>query len=78
MAIETSSNGASRRRFITAAGAASVALAAPGDRPRASSARRIKVSVGRQPWAAGNSPVTHVHDHQQDVREATPRTRATT
>src|SRR5688500_11930675 len=58
MAIENSSNGPSRRRFITVAGAASVALAAPAivrGQPR----KAQKVSVGRQPWAAGNSPVTH-------------------
>lgn len=47
----------SRRRFIGAAGAASLALAAPGI-VRAQAKKPIKVSVGRQPWAAGNSPVT--------------------
>ncbi len=51
-----STNSASRRRFIAAAGAASVAFAAPAI-VRAQR-KAIKVSVGRQPWAAGNSPVT--------------------
>ena len=50
-------NGTSRRRFIAAAGAASVALAAPAI-VRAQARKTVKVSVGRQPWAAGNSPVT--------------------
>jgi ABC-type nitrate/sulfonate/bicarbonate transport system substrate-binding protein len=48
---------ASRRRFITTAGAASLALAAPAF-VRAQGRKPIKVTVGRQPWAAGNSPVT--------------------
>ena len=47
---------ASRRRFVTAAGAASLALAVPG--VRAQGRQALKVSVGRQPWAAGNSPLT--------------------
>jgi ABC-type nitrate/sulfonate/bicarbonate transport system substrate-binding protein len=47
----------SRRRFMSAVGAASVALAAPAVL-RAQARKPIKVSVGRQPWAAGNSPVT--------------------
>ena len=47
----------SRRRFVTAVGAASVAMAAPGI-VRAQQRKAIKVAVGRQPWAAGNSPVT--------------------
>jgi hypothetical protein len=47
----------SRRRFIGAAGAASLVLAAPGI-VRAQARKAMKVSVGRQPWAAGNSPVT--------------------
>src|SRR6187455_3276275 len=47
---------ASRRRFVSAAGAASLALAVPG--VRAQGRQAVKVSVGRQPWAAGNSPVT--------------------
>ena len=47
---------ASRRRFVTAAGAASLALAVPG--VRAQGRQQLKVSVGRQPWAAGNSPIT--------------------
>ncbi len=49
--------GASRRRFIVAAGAASLAVAAPAI-VRAQNRKALKVSVGRQPWAAGNSPVT--------------------
>ncbi|HVJ75937.1 MAG TPA: ABC transporter substrate-binding protein [Casimicrobiaceae bacterium] len=48
---------ASRRRFMTAAGAASLALAVQG-KARAQGRQALKVSVGRQPWAAGNSPVT--------------------
>lgn len=58
MSNEQDHNGATRRRFIAAAGAASVALAAPAF-VRAQSRKALKVSVGRQPWAAGNSPVTH-------------------
>jgi ABC-type nitrate/sulfonate/bicarbonate transport system substrate-binding protein len=57
MSIETNGNGASRRRFIAAAGAASLSLAAPAI-VRAQGRKAKKVSVGRQPWAAGNSPVT--------------------
>ena len=49
--------GASRRRFIAAAGAASLALGA-SPLLRAQGRQAVKVSVGRQPWAAGNSPVT--------------------
>jgi len=48
---------ASRRRFMTAAGAASLALAVQG-KARAQGRQALKVSVGRLPWAAGNSPVT--------------------
>jgi ABC-type nitrate/sulfonate/bicarbonate transport system substrate-binding protein len=48
---------ATRRRFITAAGAATVALSVPGI-GRAQGRKAMTVSVGRQPWAAGNSPVT--------------------
>ena len=44
---------ASRRHFLAATGAV---LAAPY--VRAQSRKTVKVSVGRQPWAAGNSPVT--------------------
>ncbi len=58
MSIDNGSRGASRRRFIAVAGAASVALAAPAI-VRAQARKPLKVSVGRQPWAAGNSPVTH-------------------
>ena len=57
MSIENDGNRASRRRFIVAAGAASLAAAAPTF-VRAQSRKTLKVSVGRQPWAAGNSPVT--------------------
>ncbi len=57
MSIENDRNRASRRRFIAAAGAASLTLAAPAF-VRAQSRKTLKVSVGRQPWAAGNSPVT--------------------
>src|SRR5689334_15052762 len=48
---------ASRRRFMTTAGAATLAFAAPA-LTRAQGRQALKVSVGRQPWAAGNSPVT--------------------
>ncbi len=51
------SRGASRRRFIAAAGAATLALSAPAI-VRAQGRKAMTVSVGRQPWAAGNSPVT--------------------
>src|SRR5678816_1578217 len=47
----------SRRSFVTAAGAATLALAVPRA-VRAQQRKAIKVAVGRQPWAAGNSPVT--------------------
>ena len=50
-------NSVSRRRFIATAGAASLALASSGF-VRAQGKKSLKVSVGRQPWAAGNSPVT--------------------
>jgi ABC-type nitrate/sulfonate/bicarbonate transport system substrate-binding protein len=46
---------ASRRRFMTAA--AAIGLAAPAI-VRGQGRTAAKVSVGRQPWAAGNSPVT--------------------
>jgi hypothetical protein len=46
---------ASRRRFMTAA--AAIGLAAPAI-VRGQGRKAAKVSVGRQPWAAGNSPVT--------------------
>jgi ABC-type nitrate/sulfonate/bicarbonate transport system substrate-binding protein len=48
---------ATRRRFIAAAGAASLGLAAPA-LVRGQGRKAVKVSIGRQPWAAGNSPVT--------------------
>ncbi len=57
MTIRNVRRGASRRRFIAAAGAASMSLAAPAF-VRAQGRQALKVSVGRQPWAAGNSPVT--------------------
>ncbi|HEX8012732.1 MAG TPA: PhnD/SsuA/transferrin family substrate-binding protein [Casimicrobiaceae bacterium] len=57
MTIENDPKRASRRRFMTSAGAASLALAAPAI-VRGQTRKPIKVSVGRQPWAAGNSPVT--------------------
>lgn len=50
-------SGASRRRFITAAGVTSLALAVPAV-VRAQGRKAMTISVGRQPWAAGNSPVT--------------------
>ena len=46
-----------RRRFLATVGASSLMLAAPAI-VRAQAKKPIKVSVGRQPWAAGNSPVT--------------------
>ena len=57
MSIENDRKGMSRRRFIAAAGTGSLALAAPAF-VRAQARKPVKVSVGRQPWAAGNSPVT--------------------
>src|SRR6478609_145336 len=57
MSIEKNRNSVSRRRFIATAGATSLALAAPAI-VRGQSRKAAKVSVGRQPWAAGNSPVT--------------------
>ncbi|HVO87840.1 MAG TPA: PhnD/SsuA/transferrin family substrate-binding protein [Casimicrobiaceae bacterium] len=56
MTMNSHARGSSRRRFMATAGAASLALAAPAI-VRAQR-KTIKVSVGRQPWAAGNSPVT--------------------
>jgi len=43
-------HGVSRRRFIAAAGAVSMALSAPA-LVRAQSRKAMTVSVGRQPWA---------------------------
>ncbi len=57
MIIEDNRKRASRRHFMTAVGAASLTLAAPAI-VRAQGRKALKVSVGRQPWAAGNSPVT--------------------
>jgi ABC-type nitrate/sulfonate/bicarbonate transport system substrate-binding protein len=56
---DSSSSGASRRRFITTAGATTLALTlgAPAF-VRAQARKTMTISVGRQPWAAGNSPVT--------------------
>jgi len=54
---EHPTRGVSRRRFITTAGAVSIALSAPAI-VRAQGKKKMTVSVGRQPWAAGNSPVT--------------------
>ncbi|CAH1687836.1 ABC-type nitrate/sulfonate/bicarbonate transport system substrate-binding protein [Hyphomicrobiales bacterium] len=45
----------SRRRFIATAGAAGTALLAA---PHLARAQEAKISIGRQPWAAGNSPTT--------------------
>jgi ABC-type nitrate/sulfonate/bicarbonate transport system substrate-binding protein len=45
----------SRRRFLATAGVAGLAAIAA---PRIARAEAVTVSVGRQPWAAGNSPVT--------------------
>jgi NMT1/THI5 like protein len=56
MTTDFDSTAASRRRFLATAGAASLSLAAPF--VRAQGKKPLKVSVGRQPWAAGNSPVT--------------------
>src|SRR5689334_14371939 len=56
MTTENDPNRTSRRRFIAAASAASLALAAPAI--VTAQRKTLKVSVGRQPWAAGNSPVT--------------------
>ena len=47
----------SRRHFVMAAGATTLALAAPAI-VRGQARKPIKIAVGRQPWAAGNSPVT--------------------
>jgi len=51
------SDAKSRRHFLATAGATSLILAAPAI-VRAQGKKPLKVSVGRQPWAAGNSPVT--------------------
>jgi len=57
MTIANDPRRASRRRFIAGTGLATLALAAP-KLVRAQGRQSLKVSVGRQPWAAGNSPVT--------------------
>jgi len=55
--MTTRNQAPSRRRFLATAGASSLMLAAPAF-VRAQAKKPLKVSVGRQPWAAGNSPVT--------------------
>jgi len=55
--MTTNTRTPSRRRFLATAGASSLWLAAPS-LARAQAKKPLKVSVGRQPWAAGNSPVT--------------------
>ena len=57
MTYENRTKPLSRRHFVMAAGATTLALAAPNI-VRAQAKKPIKVAVGRQPWAAGNSPVT--------------------
>lgn len=57
MSISNDSQTLSRRRFMAAGGVASLALAAPAI-VHGQARKPLKVSVGRQPWAAGNSPVT--------------------
>lgn len=57
MSFDNQPQHASRRRFVAAAGAASLTLAAPAI-VHAQAKKPMKVAVGRQPWAAGNSPVT--------------------
>src|SRR6476469_10807610 len=57
MTYENRTKPLSRRHFVMAAGATTLALAAPSI-VRAQAKKPIKVAVGRQPWAAGNSPVT--------------------
>ena len=55
--INQSTSGISRRHILTAAGAAAAALSGPA-LVHAQARKTMTVSVGRQPWAAGNSPVT--------------------
>ncbi|MEO8858754.1 MAG: ABC transporter substrate-binding protein, partial [Burkholderiaceae bacterium] len=57
MQSEYVTNRISRRRVIAAASAAGAAFAAPA-LVRAQARKAMTVSVGRQPWAAGNSVVT--------------------
>jgi len=57
MTIKNDPKRASRRHFMTAAAVASLTMAAPAI-VRSQGRKPLKVSVGRQPWAAGNSPVT--------------------
>lgn len=71
MSIGNHTKSFSRRRFAAAAGAASLVLAAPPI-VRAQARKPIKVTVGRQPWAAGNSPVTqHMINNKTFERFAT-------
>ena len=75
MTRRTHPGSASRRRFIAAAGAASLALAAPGDRARARHARRSRSrsAASRGPPATRRSPQYMMA--QQDVREVRRRRR---
>jgi ABC-type nitrate/sulfonate/bicarbonate transport system substrate-binding protein len=57
MLDDHAASGPTRRRFIAATGAASLALAVPAI-VCAQGRKKMTISVGRQPWAAGNSPVT--------------------
>ncbi|MBS7707803.1 ABC transporter substrate-binding protein [Chelatococcus asaccharovorans] len=57
-----------RRQLIAAAGAAGVATLAA---PRIARAQDATISVGRQPWAAGNSPITqHMIDNKLFEKKA--------
>jgi ABC-type nitrate/sulfonate/bicarbonate transport system substrate-binding protein len=56
MTIELDRKTISRRRFVAVAGTAALTIAAPTI--VTAQRKSLKVSVGRQPWAAGNSPVT--------------------
>ena len=51
----TKSNSSTRRRFLATAGMAGAAVIAA---PYVARAQAVSVSIGRQPWAAGNSPIT--------------------
>ena len=56
----------SRRVFVTAASAVLAAPAIVG----AQSRRQVKVSIGRQPWAAGNSPITQYMINEKSFEKA--------
>jgi ABC-type nitrate/sulfonate/bicarbonate transport system substrate-binding protein len=56
----------SRRVFVAAASAVVAAPAIVG----AQSRRQLKISVGRQPWAAGNSPVTQLMINEKSFEKA--------